>query len=461
MTTTVEMPVWALVLLIAFAAVTFASHFLFPSVRWFFRKRMQRLVTRLNTRLTRPIEPFKLARRYDMIQRLVYDPQVGRAIAEHAARHGIPENVAFETARRYAREIVPSFSAWTYFRFGSRAARWLSQALYHVRVVQYDDAALTQLDPEATVVFVINHRSNMDYVLVTYLAARAGAISYAVGEWARVWPLSRLIRAMGAYFIRRKSADDLYRTVLARYVGMATEAGVTQAVFPEGGLSLTGAPAAPRLGILKYILERDAPVRDVVFVPVALNYDRVLEDRILIRAGSEGTRRFRARIAVIVRFVLRKLWLRLTGRYHRFGYAGVSFGAPLALSRFTGDLEGLADELMARVAAQVPVLPVPLLATVLLKAGGAGERSALELAMQDAIEALNAASLYLPRQNQGYTFEVALRALSQRGLVQEDHGHIRVVDGQQEVLAFYAASIKHLFSQSQHSAPDFSASARS
>ena len=108
---TVELPIWLVVLILLFAVVTFASHFLFPSVRWFFRRRMERVVKKVNERLERPIEPFKLARRYDMIQRLIYDPEVSQAIAEHAKRNGVPENVAFEQARRYAKEIVPSFSA--------------------------------------------------------------------------------------------------------------------------------------------------------------------------------------------------------------------------------------------------------------------------------------------------------------------------------------------------------------
>ena len=71
MTTTIELPLWLFVLMVLFAMVTFASHFLFPSVRWFFRRRLERAVKRLNERLTRPIEPFKLARRYDMIQRII------------------------------------------------------------------------------------------------------------------------------------------------------------------------------------------------------------------------------------------------------------------------------------------------------------------------------------------------------------------------------------------------------
>ena len=247
----IEMPLWALMLLVAFAAVTFASHFLFPSVRWFFRRRMERAVARLNARLDRPLEPFKLARRHDMIQRLIYDPEVSRAIADHARSEGVPENVAFEKARRYAREIVPGFSAVAYFSVAIRVAKWLSKALYRVRLRHFDDATLAKVDRDATVVFVMNHRSNMDYMLVTWLAAERSALSYAVGEWARVWPLSRLIKAMGAYFIRRKSRNELYRRVLARYVQMATDGGVTQAVFPEGGLSLDGGLALPKLGILK------------------------------------------------------------------------------------------------------------------------------------------------------------------------------------------------------------------
>ena len=35
---------------------------------------MERVVAKVNARLTRPIEPSNLARRYDTIQRLIYDP---------------------------------------------------------------------------------------------------------------------------------------------------------------------------------------------------------------------------------------------------------------------------------------------------------------------------------------------------------------------------------------------------
>lgn len=89
----VSLPVWLLVLIVGFAAVTFASHFLLPSVRWFFRRRLEKAVARLNARLDRPIELFRLAARQDMIVRLSYDPQVLAAVTDHAAEAGVPGSV--------------------------------------------------------------------------------------------------------------------------------------------------------------------------------------------------------------------------------------------------------------------------------------------------------------------------------------------------------------------------------
>ena len=112
-----------MLLILLFAAISFATHFFFPSVRWFFRRRAERLVRRLNRRLQRPIEPFKLLRRYDLMQRVLYHPDVTRAIVDYAAQKQVREDVAFERARRYAQEIVPSFSAFAYFGWGVRLAR--------------------------------------------------------------------------------------------------------------------------------------------------------------------------------------------------------------------------------------------------------------------------------------------------------------------------------------------------
>ncbi|MGB0959972.1 MAG: 1-acyl-sn-glycerol-3-phosphate acyltransferase [Halocynthiibacter sp.] len=461
MMNSVEIPVWVLILVGVLAAIAALERFLLPSMRWYLRRRMEKVVSKLNDRLERPIEPFKLYRRHDMIQRLIYDPAVFEAIQDHAHEEGVPENVAFEMAHRYAREIVPSFSASLYFGFAIKLARAVSTMLYRVRLGHYDEAAIKAIDKDATVVFVINHRSNMDYFLVTYLAAERSALSYAVGEWARVWPLKSFIRAMGAYFIRRKSRNMLYRRVLARYVQMATKGGVTQAVFPEGGLSLDGSVKPPKLGILSYVLTaaEDNPEGDVVFVPVAVNYDRVLEDRVLIEAAELGERKFKFHIFAMLGFIGRQIKFKLMGRYHRFGYAAVSFGNPLSVNAFQAANpnlrnEAIGRELMTRIKDVVPVLPVPLVAHILMGAEQGLKKSEIEAQLVDMVATLRAtkAHVHLPRDNTSYATTVGLRMLRLRHFVSEtgdaNDPIYQIAKENRAQVAYYANSIAHLLPKS-------------
>ncbi len=447
---TVELPLWALVLILGFAAVTFASHFLFPSVRWFFRRRMERAIARLNTRLQRPIEPFRIMRRQDQVTRLIYDPQVMEAVREYARSEGVPPNVAFEKARSYAREIVPGFSTATYFGFAIKLAQRVSQGLYKVRIGGADSPALAQIDSRAAVVFVMNHRSNMDYVLITWLASSHSALSYAVGEWARVWPLKALIRAMGAYFIRRRYSNSLYRAILARYVQMSIQQGTTQAIFPEGGLSLNGLVGPAKRGLLHYIVRgyNISDNADVVFVPVALNYDRILEDRILIEAGMKGIRRFPVRVRVVIGNGLRTLWQKFRRRFTPFGYAAVCYGEPVSLRAFLtqqpdASTETLAETLMERIRAAVPVLPVPFVAAALVRCGGSAQERELKAACDQLRQELIArrAWMHLEDTQDGQLMADGLEAMQKRGLIARASGEVRVAPGQQEVLGFYAASV--------------------
>lgn len=391
-----------------------------------------------------------------MIQNVLYDPDVIRAVNDYADQMGVPDNVAFETAERYAREIVPSFSATIYFGLGTRVAKWVSRSLYRVRVVNTGSEAMADIDPQATVVFIMNHRSNMDYVLVTYLAARESALSYAVGEWARGWPLRPLIKMMGGYFIRRKNLNPLYRRVLARYVQLSTKEGVAQAVFPEGGLSRTGGLGQPKLGLISYIIDGFDPAgtRDVVFVPVGLNYDRVLEDRVLISAAGEKSARFKFRIAHVAKYVGRHLWQRVTGRFHRLGFAAVAFGQPVSLKAFlTENPEDttmkLGAELMTRVSRVVPILPVPLVCRFLLDAQGAIKVTEIVTRFTADIAKYGGEQreLCLPVENESdvctRAVEEALRMLEVRGLIRQVGGMVEVSDKAPEVIGYYASSIAH------------------
>jgi glycerol-3-phosphate O-acyltransferase len=314
-----------------------------------------------------------------------------------------------------------------------------------VKTGPHNGAIVDAIEHDATLIYIMNHRSNMDYVLVTTLAAHSSALSYAVGEWARVWPLSRLIKAMGAYFIRRRSRGGLYRTVLARYVQMATTGGVTQAIFPEGGLTLNGTVRPAKLGLLSYVVEGWKPGgRDVVFVPVAINYDRVLEDRILIGAATRGDRRFRTSKSVVLRAALRIVWQRMRGRFTRYGTAAVVFAPPVRLSEY-GDAPKLGDlgrDLMGRIEAAMPMLAVPTVARALLRSDAPMDEAALVGQVRGMLQS-GGADLPLIDDVDAAVAR-ACAALAARGAIAKGAGGWAMAEGGAPLLAYYAASIAHL-----------------
>jgi glycerol-3-phosphate O-acyltransferase len=251
---------------------------------------------------------------------------------------------------------------------------------------------------------------------------------------------------------------------------MASEAGVTQAVFPEGGLTVDGRLRQPKFGLLDYMLksfdEREQEERrDLVFIPVGINYDRVLEDRSqLLKLHPDLPRPGRlSGVAVAGGFLLRNLWQALAGHWHRFGYACVNFGTPFSMRAYArrhglhfpaldetarrAEVGRIAALLMDEIGAVIPVLPVSLVASVL---ASDPQRAMSELELKAAAHALmreleaGGAHLYIPRQDHDYAFGVGLRMLTLRRIVLEEEGLFRPAPAELEMLAYYANAIAHL-----------------
>jgi hypothetical protein len=167
----VTISIWLFVLLLTVCAWAVLERVLIPSSRWFIRRRINRVIDEISSRLDIQIKPFQLTKRQVLIDRLVYDPRVVEAIQETARERDCPREIVQREVMVYAREIVPSFNAYLYFRIGYWMAKKIARLLYRVRIGLVDNEQFTSVDPESTVVFVINHRSNMDYVLIAFLAA--------------------------------------------------------------------------------------------------------------------------------------------------------------------------------------------------------------------------------------------------------------------------------------------------
>ena len=466
----VTLPLWLVILAGLLALVGLLDRLLVPSVRWFIRSRASKVLDEVASKLKIEIRPFQQTRRQVLIDRLLYDEKVQQAAAAYARAQNMPREVVMAQLTGYAREIVPAFNAYFYFRVGYWIGRKIAQTLYRVRVGYTDSEGLARVSPDATVVFVMNHRSNMDYILAAYLVADQAALSYAVGEWARIWPLQQLIRSMGAYFVRRNSRDDLYRRVLERYIGMATDAGVTQALYPEGSLTRDGRLRAPKLGALDYMVRGFNPEgeRDLVFVPLGINYDRTLEDRTLLLGLDQSAKRPGTLKATwnTLAFAAHQAGLRLRSDWHRFGYACVNFGTPLSMREHLKSqgfdfrkldkdqrqarVADLGAQLMQRVGKLIPVLPVPLVALVFVhNPGKALSELELKSEVESLIERLEAAGahIYIPRRDRDYAITTGLRMMLLRHLVAERDGLYAADPAESALLAYYANSIAHLLPQ--------------
>ena len=467
MTGQITISFWIFLLLVIIAIIDILDRVLIPSTRWFLRRRINRVIDEIGTRLDIEIRPFQLTKRQVLIDRLAYDPKVLAAIKEFAKEQDMPLEVVQSKAATYAREIVPSFNAYLYFRIGYWVAKKVARILYRVRVGLVKEQHYASIDPESTVVFVMNHRSNMDYVLVAFLAAERTTLSYAVGEWAKIWPLHTLIRAMGAFFVRRHSGNALYRRVLERYIHMATREGVCQAVFLEGGLSRDGGLQKPKLGLIDYMLRQfDLTAdRDIVFIPVGINYDRTLEDRSLIRAldPTSEKRSWWFVFRTTAGFIWRSLLLMVLSRWRRYGYACVNFGDPLSVKAYCRDrnlnfsmlerperfqeVQKLSQELMQGIASVVPILPVSLVSTVFLE-DMVTEMDILEIEARSnrlikKLKEKGAPILESSRSKRAHAIADAVDIMLMRRMVSRNGDRFKVIPEEKTLLAYYANAIGH------------------
>src|SRR5215213_1559895 len=350
------------------------------------RKRLNRSALRSLRERGSHLDRFKLTSRKRIRETLMSDPEIAKAVVLHARENSIDEAQVWKTVGRYVDEIVPFFNILAYYRFGYFVSRTLLNMFYKVSAEQHGSRGAATLPDDAIVVYLMNHRSNADYVLVGYVLTGQVAISYAVGEWARAFPLEYIFKSFGSYFIRRKYREPLYHSVLEQYVQLITREGVTQGIFPEGGLTRDGKLRPGKIGLLAYMLgvAGDEAYRNRIYlVPVAVNYDRVLEDRTLLRefARSEGDRLTPKRKQLYE--VSRYLWWNAARivfrRWKRYGRAAVTVGEPIKVSQWLdeeeeigksvfelprherlAEIQSLCDQMMSRIGAIIPVTPVPL-----------------------------------------------------------------------------------------------------
>jgi glycerol-3-phosphate O-acyltransferase len=341
-------------------------------------RKVRRAILLFLTREERAVQGPVLRPRHRVQELVLKDPRVETAVALRAEA-GVTPEAARAQAEKIFREIAANMNS-TFLAALSLIATAIVRRLFH-RIEARGLERVAEWAKRQPVVLVPSHRSYFDFVLLSWLFYQNHLMPphIAARENMGFGPFGFVFRRAGAFFLRRAFDDELYKAVFRSYVAYLVREGFTQEFFIEGGRSRTGKSLVPRMGMLSWNVQGfiDSGRRDLLFVPVAITYERLVEEGSMVDELEGGSKKDESVLGLVrARKLLRR----------RFGSAFLNFGEPLSLGRvleskrdlFLGEedaeklaarrtfTEGLAHELVERINLAMVANATSVAAAVLL-----------------------------------------------------------------------------------------------
>jgi glycerol-3-phosphate O-acyltransferase len=249
-----------------------------------------------------------------------------QSVAAESAR---PPSAVLAEAEKDLREIASRYDP-RFVQLLRPILSWLFGRLY--TSVEVDEEGLARLKRAAAVAPIVlcpSHKSHIDYLVVSWLLYEHGMTPphVAAGINLAFWPFGAIARRGGAFFIRRKvKGDRVYTAVLRAYVKHLLRDRFPQEFYVEGGRSRTGKLLFPKTGLISMEVDAwlDGAADDVLFVPVAIDYEQLIEASAYARelAGGEKEKESLRGLVGAVRVLSR-----------RYARMYVQFGEPISLRR--------------------------------------------------------------------------------------------------------------------------------
>ncbi|KFE44977.1 glycerol-3-phosphate 1-O-acyltransferase PlsB [Pseudomonas syringae] len=269
-----------------------------------------------------------VSHRRNLVKGLLDEPLVKQAILDEAEREKIPVDKAREQALRYGNEIASDYT-YSAIRFLEVVLSWFWNKIYDGVKVSHIEG-VQDVAQGNEIIYVPCHRSHIDYLLLSYLLFRNGLTPphVAAGINLNMPVIGSLLRRGGAFFMRRTfKGNPLYTSVFNEYMHTLFTKGFPVEYFVEGGRSRTGRMLQPKTGMLAITLRsflRNSRM-PIVFVPVYIGYERVLEGRTYL-GELRGATKKKESIFDIFKVI--------GALKQRFGQVSVNFGEPIKLAEF-------------------------------------------------------------------------------------------------------------------------------
>ncbi|VFP87379.1 glycerol-3-phosphate 1-O-acyltransferase PlsB [Candidatus Erwinia haradaeae] len=270
----------------------------------------------------------QISTRNNLLGTLLQSKVIKKAILEEASSKRISHQQAQKNTITLIQEISANFSYIAIY-FTDRIMRWSLGKLYQNINVRGGRRILDIAYKGHAIVYLPCHRSHMDYLLISYILYHKGlTLPYiAAGINLNFWPIGKIFRYLGAFFIRRTfNGNKLYSTVVREYVSELFSNGYPVEYFIEGGRSRTGYLRPPKTGILLMTLQ--AMLREnqrvITIIPIYIGYEHVIEVESYSNELAGAIKEKEGLFSI----------LRGLKNLRNFGQSYVNFGEPLSLMKY-------------------------------------------------------------------------------------------------------------------------------
>lgn len=235
---------------------------------------------------------------------------------------------------------------------------------------------------DGPIVICPTHRSYIDFLIMSFVFFQYQVqLPHIVSgeDFLNIAIVNHVLRFSGAFFMRRSFANDhLYKAILKEYMQRLAMDNCTIEFFVEGTRSRTGKMLHPKFGIIGWLnqLYFEKKVDNLYYVPVSLNYERVLEGETFPfeLLGEEKVKESLGRLISAVKILNMK-----------FGTIHVKIGDPVVMKTYAPPLtrqldikpfekpkhrmrfnEALGYEMVHRLTEELVITPTTMVATMLL-----------------------------------------------------------------------------------------------
>lgn len=272
-----------------------------------------------------------LKSREELKESILTSDRLQEFMDQHAKKRNIPIQQVHKEATEHIEEIAANYSIGIIKIMEAIITLFLKLMFDGIAYNKNTLNRIKSISKRGPIIFIPCHKSHFDYLILSYLMFRNNmpCPHIAAGKNLSFWPLGPFFRGAGAFFIRRTFRGAvLYAKVFAEYIYKLLDEGFNIEFFIEGGRSRTGKLLMPKLGLLSILIDayKNGACRDMIFAPIFIGYDRVLEESSYLNEIEGGQKEPESLRQVIK---ARKLLKKRYGRIYIQFYEPISINALL------------------------------------------------------------------------------------------------------------------------------------